>query len=376
MPDITIVKLKIRRGTDSQRKTITLEQGELGYVTDTRRVFVGDGITVGGVPVSNINHPPITDPNNLVTQANAVINDYIYAGSFLYQLTGTNFTSLSSWARISNNLVPDDISLGYRSINGLDYLKIKDGGITGSMFDASAVYSLGGLSATTVGLRANVDNSTITITNSNQLSVYRIDQRHISSDSFGQGISGGDGAQIYLNTNEGFFSYDEDNKLIPLTIPDESVTFDKLDLNIIGEGLTPAFNQIVANVKGPGEGLVDNGYGYLNIANTTPPGNSFFRSLEYNSKGQILSADYTIATTLSCNTTSPVLSVFNGSPSQAAFNASYTNQTLITALSTSGVNLLSSEQIVLSSAGFIGFESTISKDGMPVGRFAIPIFTY
>jgi hypothetical protein len=241
------------------------------------------------------------------------------------------------------------------------------------MFDASAAYSLGGLSATTVGLRANVDNSTITITNSNQLSVYKIDQRHISSDSFGQGISGGDGAQIYLNTNEGFFSYDEDNKLIPLTIPDKSVTFDKLDLNIIGEGLKPALNQIVANVKGPGEGLVDDGYGYLNIANTTPPGNSFFRSLEYNSKGQILSADYTIATTLSCNTTSPVLSVFNGSPSQAEL----TNQTLLTVLSTGGSNnLQSAVQLVLSSAGFIAFESTTTRDLLPVGRFAIPIFTY
>lgn len=374
MPDITIIKLKIRRGTENQRKTITLEQGELGYVTDTRRVFVGDGITVGGVPVSNINHPPINDPNNLITQQ-AVINDYVYAGSFLYQLTATDFTALSSWARISNNLVADDISLGYRTINGIDYLKIKDGGITGSMFNASAAYNLGGLSATNVGLIANVDNSTLTITNSNQLSVYRIDHRHIDSSSFTQGISGGDGVQIGLYTDIEFFDY-VDNKLTLTAIPNESVTFGKLDLNIIGEGLTPAFDQIVANVKGPGEGLVDDGYGYLNIANTVAPGNSFFRSLEYNSKGQILSADYTISTTLSCDTTSPLLSIFNGSPSQTVFNASYTNQTLLTALSTSGVSPLSSEQIVLSSAGFIGFESTISKDGMPVGRFAIPIFTY
>ena len=29
MPDIEIVKLKLRRGTDAQRQTVTLEQGEL-----------------------------------------------------------------------------------------------------------------------------------------------------------------------------------------------------------------------------------------------------------------------------------------------------------------------------------------------------------
>lgn len=372
MPDITIIKLKIRRGTDNQRKTIVLEQGEMGYVTDTRRVFVGDGITVGGVPVSNLNHPPILDPSALIAQKNAVINDFIFAGTYLYQLTATNYASLSSWSRISNNLLADDVSIGYATVNNKDVLKIKDGGITGSMFNSSAVYNQGGLSATNNGLRINVDNNTLTITNSNQLSVYKIDHRHISRDSFTLGITGGEGEQIQLYTDPTFFSFNEDNSLTLTDIPDNSVIFSKIDTGIIGEGLTLAFDQIVANVKGPGEGLQDNGYGYLNIINTTIPGNSFFKSLEYNSKGQILSSDYTIRTTLSCDTTSPVLSVFNGSPSQQTFK----NQTVFTVLSTTGNNLLDVSQVVLSSAGFIGFESTRSQDGMPVGRFAIPIFTY
>ena len=38
MPDIEIVKLKLRRGTDAQRQTVKLEQGELGYTTDAKRV--------------------------------------------------------------------------------------------------------------------------------------------------------------------------------------------------------------------------------------------------------------------------------------------------------------------------------------------------
>ena len=48
MPDIEIVKLKLRRGTDSQRENVVLEQGELGYTTDSKRVFVGDGFLSGG----------------------------------------------------------------------------------------------------------------------------------------------------------------------------------------------------------------------------------------------------------------------------------------------------------------------------------------
>lgn len=44
--------LRIRRGTDAERLTITPALGELIYVTDTKDVYVGDGTTVGGNLVS------------------------------------------------------------------------------------------------------------------------------------------------------------------------------------------------------------------------------------------------------------------------------------------------------------------------------------
>lgn len=47
--------LRLRRGTDAQRLTITPLAGELIYTTDTKRLFVGDGVTEGGNAVdSNI----------------------------------------------------------------------------------------------------------------------------------------------------------------------------------------------------------------------------------------------------------------------------------------------------------------------------------
>ena len=49
----TLLKLLVRRGTDSDRKQITLESGELGFTTDTVRLYVGDGTTAGGVIVGN-----------------------------------------------------------------------------------------------------------------------------------------------------------------------------------------------------------------------------------------------------------------------------------------------------------------------------------
>ena len=43
--------LRLRRGTNAERLTITPEIGELIYTTDTKKVFVGDGATAGGVPI-------------------------------------------------------------------------------------------------------------------------------------------------------------------------------------------------------------------------------------------------------------------------------------------------------------------------------------
>jgi len=48
----TIVKIVIRRGIDNDRKEVVFSPGELGYTTDTKRVFVGDG-NKGGVLVGN-----------------------------------------------------------------------------------------------------------------------------------------------------------------------------------------------------------------------------------------------------------------------------------------------------------------------------------
>ena len=44
--------LQIRRGLDSQRTSITPEAGELIYVTDSQKLYIGDGATVGGIAVT------------------------------------------------------------------------------------------------------------------------------------------------------------------------------------------------------------------------------------------------------------------------------------------------------------------------------------
>lgn len=46
--------LRLRRGTDAERLTITPLQGELIYATDTKKLYVGDGATAGGILVGPV----------------------------------------------------------------------------------------------------------------------------------------------------------------------------------------------------------------------------------------------------------------------------------------------------------------------------------
>jgi hypothetical protein len=69
---------KIRRGTNAERLTITPAQGELIYTTDTKKLYVGDGTTVGGNAVDS-NIPIRVDGDNLILEP--VDNVYIGAPS-------------------------------------------------------------------------------------------------------------------------------------------------------------------------------------------------------------------------------------------------------------------------------------------------------
>ena len=84
MADVSIVKLK----------------GELGYTLDTRRLYVGDGASVGGRAVNNFTYGPFALDSNLNIEG-AELGDIGYANGKLYVLSGTNINdTLSGWAYI------------------------------------------------------------------------------------------------------------------------------------------------------------------------------------------------------------------------------------------------------------------------------------
>jgi len=437
MPSVTIVKIKVRRGTDDQRKAITLEQGELGFTTDTKRLYIGDGITPGGLAVAPQIYTPLSKTSS-ITGVVASVGELVPAGSLIYQLTATDYTSLSSWAIISGK--PDNVTLEYTGTDA-KVLSLKSNSVSNNSFNATAGYEFGGIIATSInGLSANVDGTYVTLS-SNKITISPISADKISTNAIGAGLVGGGGNKINLNVGPGF-GFDVTTKYLKLTsLPSKIATLDSIDTdtlygdglaldnndklildkdNIIGYGLTlDSNNKIVVNASSfaiPGSGIaydpVNSGL-YINFtpvigdnlsintttgklqADTLQPDNNTlvgvgdtiqiadviaggeadaFTGLTFNNKGQIIDFFPTVMNTLTGSTTSSVLSVFNGFPDQINFK----NQTLINVTSSyySGSAIVATT-IQLSSAGFIAFNATDTDAGVSqVNRFAIPIFNY
>lgn len=110
--------LKLRRGTNAERLTVTPEQGELIYTTDTKRLFVGDGSTAGGTVVTGINDivddttPQLgadldLNGNNITGSGNINIQGNITATGNINLGDGAGGDVISVAGSVSGDLIPD-----------------------------------------------------------------------------------------------------------------------------------------------------------------------------------------------------------------------------------------------------------------------------
>lgn len=332
MPDIEIVKLKLRRGTDAQRQTITLEQGELGYTTDAKRVWVGDGFTIGGNTVGNVAHTPMY-VGTRTDLTDAVNGDLVYEDNLLYQLSGTYASNLTSWAFIGTR--PDDLTLEYNASN---QLHIVNNGVGIAQLSSNVVDLSGGLAYGEFGLSARIDNSTITINDNGELTVTNT---AISAGDIGLGLSGGGGDPIGVDTTSSF-TFDG-GRLEFANAPAETVPAEAIKAATIGTGLTNSGGTLRLETLG---------------GQTSYP----FNTSTFDSTGRITASTDSLEQNLSGTDTG---SGFFGSLNVDAPG----DETSFQVLSTNS-DQSSSVSIWLSSAGFIQIGSGIN------GNFAIPVFKF
>jgi hypothetical protein len=135
------MSLRIRRGTDNDRQTVTLDQGELVYATDTHKVFVGDGVTQGGL-------------NILQTMAGTGLV-YDHVTQTLQATAVTGITSVSADATPS---LGGTLSLNGHGINGTGTIST-----TGSIAATGSVQGGSVTATTTIATGSLTIDSTSTI---------------------------------------------------------------------------------------------------------------------------------------------------------------------------------------------------------------------
>lgn len=111
----TLLKLLVRRGDDLDRVNVTLSEGELGYTTDGKRLFVGDGQTAGGIVVGNKWKGSVTDVSTIT---DAITGDYAFesTSNIFYVRTETEWLSAGRILEAGDTTIDIDDSNGTISV--------------------------------------------------------------------------------------------------------------------------------------------------------------------------------------------------------------------------------------------------------------------
>jgi hypothetical protein len=115
--------LRLRRGPESDRLLITPLQGEIVYVTDTKKIYSGDGVTVGGVLVG----PTLLEESN--PQLGGDLN-----------LNGNNITGTGNINITGNITATGNINLGDNAADNISVLGLINSTLTPAIDDS---YNLG-----------------------------------------------------------------------------------------------------------------------------------------------------------------------------------------------------------------------------------------
>lgn len=174
MPDIKIIQLKIRRGTNDQRKLVTLAEGEMGYCIDTKRTFIGDGFTLGGSPLTNKIQVNGTPPTSTPSE----VGDITIYESRQLQLINSDYTNINNWSYIGP--ATDNSTIGLSS-NGSDYQLhlIQSGVQLLSGLEYSNAVNLSGIKVRFDDITIEIDSTT----NNLQVKDFSINELKIADDA-------------------------------------------------------------------------------------------------------------------------------------------------------------------------------------------------
>ena len=92
----SLLRLLVRRGTDADRLGAVLAAGELGYTTDTNKLYVGDGSTAGGILIGNTFRGSSNDVTSL-TKVSPGDQAYDSDNKILYRFISGASNNIANW---------------------------------------------------------------------------------------------------------------------------------------------------------------------------------------------------------------------------------------------------------------------------------------
>jgi hypothetical protein len=109
---MAIIQLQLRQGPEAQRAQLTPLEGEMIYTTDTKMLFVGDGVTAGG----NALRAPM--PSQGTADSSDLVASTRFVQQALANVTGTN---LSDYARkgLDNSFTANNSFVNPPTISGV-----------------------------------------------------------------------------------------------------------------------------------------------------------------------------------------------------------------------------------------------------------------
>jgi hypothetical protein len=137
--------LRLRRGTEAERLLITPQQGEIIYVNDTKKIYSGDGVTVGGILVGPIDA--------------SVVNDTTPQLGGDLDLNGNNITGTGNINITGNITATGNINIGDGSEDNITVGGLINSSLTPAIDDS---YNLGEISnqwANVWATQVNVDTT-------------------------------------------------------------------------------------------------------------------------------------------------------------------------------------------------------------------------
>jgi hypothetical protein len=193
MAEVSVIKLRVRRGSDADRRQVILDNGELGFVTDrdSHRLVIGDAVTYGGYPIGSKLY---TGSIGTIALRTALQKDIIYntEDRNLYALTGTDYLLKTQYQNISPKTAPNSINYNRRG-----QLTIQSGALSANNIHTTAFdKSYGFKEASNGKVQVNNDNSSIKISSADK-KLY-VDPSNINGGSLPVSLPGP--GEIWIDT--------------------------------------------------------------------------------------------------------------------------------------------------------------------------------